>query len=125
MKFCWCTIGVKDMESSVKFYSEIAGLPVNRRFPAGPGMEICFLGDGETKVELICGAGHKAAANAEGLSLGFEVKSLEEKLGFIKEKGLAVAAGPFQPNPQIKFFFVKDPDGVSVQFVENLQAAAL
>ncbi|HBE76529.1 MAG TPA: glyoxalase, partial [Firmicutes bacterium] len=28
--------------------------------------------------------------------------------------------GPFQPNPHIKFFFVKDPDGFSVQFVENM-----
>ena len=119
MKFCWCTIGVSDMEKSLKFYREIAGLPISRRFKAGP-MEICFLGVGETKVELICGPGHKTAADAEGISLGFEVKSVDEKIKFIKEKGLAVAGGPFQPNPRIKFFYVKDPDGVHVQFVENM-----
>ena len=120
MKFCWCTVWVKDMEASVKFYRDIAGLPVSRRFAAGPGMEICFLGEGETQVELICGPAHKVPADAEGISLGFKVKSLDETLRFLKEKGVAVASGPFQPNPHIKFFYVKDPDGVSVQFVENM-----
>ena len=120
MKFCWCTVGVRDMAASLKFYQEVVGLPVSRRFAAGPGMEICFLGEGETKVELICGANHKAPVNPEGISLGFEVKSVDEMIKLIKEKGLAVAGGPFQPDPRIKFFYVKDPDGVSIQFVENM-----
>ncbi len=46
MKFCWCTITVKDMEESLKFYQEVVGLKLNRRFEAGPGVEIAFLGDG-------------------------------------------------------------------------------
>lgn len=121
MKFCWCTVGVRDMAASLKFYQEVVGLPVSRRFAAGPGMEICFLGEGETKVELVCGAKHKAPVNAEGISLGFEVKSVDEMIKLVKEKGLAVASGPFQPNPHIKFFYVNDPDGISVQFVENMQ----
>ena len=120
MKFCWCTIGVRDMNASLKFYQEIVGLPLDRRLAAGPKMEICFLGEGETKVELICGADHKTPVKPEGISLGFEVRSVDEKIRFIKEKGLTVASGPFQPNPHIKFFYVKDPDGVSVQFVENM-----
>ncbi|MDO8804930.1 MAG: VOC family protein [Elusimicrobiota bacterium] len=120
MKFCWCTIIVKDMEKSVKFYHEIVGLPVSRRFAAGPGTEICFLGEGEAKVELICGPSHKAAAGTEGISLGFEVKSVDEMIEFVKGKEMEVAGGPYQPNPHIKFFYVKDPDGVGVQFVENM-----
>ena len=40
MKFCWCTIGVKDMDASVKFYQEIVGLHISRRFAAGPGLEM-------------------------------------------------------------------------------------
>ena len=120
MKFCWCTITVKNMETSLKFYQEIVGLPLNRRFAAGPGTEICFLGEGETKVELICGAAHKTFNGGTGISLGFEVKSLDEKIKFIREKGLAVESGPYQPNPHLKFFHIKDPDGVNVQFVENL-----
>ena len=32
MKFCWCTIMVKDMEESLKFYKEIVGLDVTEDF---------------------------------------------------------------------------------------------
>ena len=53
MKFCWVTINVKDMEASLRFYQEIVGLTIDRRFQAGPGVEITFLGNDETKVELI------------------------------------------------------------------------
>ena len=41
-------------------------------------------------------------------------------LDFIKEKGLSVYEGPFQPNPTIKFFYVLDPNGLKIQFVENI-----
>ena len=119
MKFCWCTITVNNMEESLKFYQEIVGLTISRRFAAGAG-EISFLGDGETKIELICIPNHKATGNAEGISLGFEIESVDEMIKFIKEKGREVHSGPFQPNPHIKFFHVKDPNGVSIQFVENM-----
>ena len=120
MKFYWCTITVSNMEESLKFYQEIVGLSIDRRFSTGPGMEIAFLGDGETKVELISNPNHKSSNNIEGISMGFEVKSVDEMIKLIKDKGLEVHSGPFQPNPHIKFFFVKDPNGISVQFVENM-----
>jgi len=53
MKFCWTTLTVKNMEESLKFYQELIGLNLNQRFQAGPNMEIAFLGQGETQVELI------------------------------------------------------------------------
>lgn len=119
MKLCWCTLSVKNMNESVKFYQEVVGLPAGRRFAAGPGTEICFLGEGETKVELVCGPKYSAPCGV-GISLGFEVKSVEDMVDFIKEKELEIVSGPVQPNPHIKFFHVKDPDGYSVQFVENM-----
>ncbi|MBC2580499.1 VOC family protein [Clostridium sp. DJ247] len=120
MKFCWCTIRVNNMEESLKFYQEIVGLSISTRYMAGAEKEISFLGDGETKVELICDSNHKATNNVEGISLGFEVESVDEMIKFIKEKGLEVDNGPFQPNPHIKFFYVKDPNGFRIQFVENM-----
>ena len=120
MGFCWCTITVDNMDDSLKFYQEIVGLSINRRFTAGAGVEISFLGEGETKVELVCNPNYKAKGKAEGISLGFEVKSVDEMIKFINEKGIEVESGPFQPNPHIKFFHIKDPDGVSIQFVENM-----
>jgi len=45
------TIRVKDIDASVKFYEDVVGLTISRRFKAGPDTEIAFMGDGETKVD--------------------------------------------------------------------------
>lgn len=34
MKYLWTTINVKNMEESITFYSELAGLKMLNRFPA-------------------------------------------------------------------------------------------
>jgi len=120
MKFCWSTITVNDMEASLKFYQDIIGLPLNQRFIARPGVEIAFLGEGETKVELICELNHKVSGVIEGISIGFVVQNLDEMIKFVKGQSIAVESGPFQPNPHTRFFYVKDPNGLSIQFVENL-----
>jgi lactoylglutathione lyase len=108
------------MEESLKFYEEIVGLKVDRRFMAGPEVEIVFLGDGETKVELICNKNEKEVSIGKDISWGFEVKSVDEMIRRVKEKGIAIEGGPFQPNPHVKFFYILDPNGLKVQFVENM-----
>lgn len=118
MKFLWCTIQVKDMEESLGFYQEVTGLTLERRFSAGPS-DIAFLGDGETKVELIHDGSEKWKSQKAGISIGFEVQSVDEMVAFVKERGIEIQSGPFQPNPHVKFFYVLDPNGVSIQFVEN------
>ena len=119
MKFLWTTIYVKDMEESFDFYREIVGLSLINRMGAGPGMEILFLGDGETKVELIYKKDCGEIDLGKDISLGFSVDSLDEKIAFIKEKGFEIHSGPFQPNPKTRFFFILDPNGLKIQFVEG------
>jgi lactoylglutathione lyase len=118
MRFLWCTINVKDIEASLQFYEQIVGLPVTRRF-GEPGAQLAFLGDGETKIELI--QGKAAPAKGGGVSIGFQVDSLEDKMAFVQAHGVPVHSGPFAPSPRTRFFFVADPDGVLVQFVEQNQ----
>lgn len=120
MKFCWTTIIVKNMEESLKFYQEIVGLPLDRRYRARPGTEIAFLGDGETKIELICYESVPNVIIGQDISLGFEVKSLDEMMEYVKARGIAIHSGPIEPNPHIKFFFILDPNGLKIQFVENM-----
>jgi len=36
----------------------------------------------------------------------------------LKGKGIPVFAGPFEPSPHIKFFYIKDPNGYKIQLVE-------
>ncbi|NMA82870.1 MAG: VOC family protein [Epulopiscium sp.] len=121
MRFCWSTLRVKNMEESLKFYQEVVGLIVDKRFKAGPGMEIAFLGDGETKIELICNENSNDINIGRDISWGFEVNSVDEKISFLKERGIAIDEGPYQPNPHTKFFYIMDPNGLKIQFVENLQ----
>jgi lactoylglutathione lyase len=113
---------VRDMEESLKFYQEVVGLTLDRKFKAGPEVEISFLGDGETKVELICNNQIKDVIFGESISLGFEVNSIDEMMTFVKERGITIHSGPFQPNPNTKFFFAIDPNGLKIQFVETKKA---
>ncbi len=120
MKFCWTTIGVTDMARSLAFYRDIVGLPVDRVMKPGPGLEIVFLGGGETKVELIQSSEAPNPGFGANVSLGFQVESLDRTLAFLAERGVAIHAGPFQLSPHIRFLYVLDPDGLRVQFVEHL-----
>jgi lactoylglutathione lyase len=119
MGLCWCTITVNDMDTSIAFYRDIVGLALASRNAAGPGMDIAFLGDNGTQVELICRKDKPAAGAPEGVSLGFDVPSLEDKMAFVQEQGIKITAGPFRPNPHVQFFFVKDPNGLEIQFVQR------
>lgn len=120
MSFCWTTIEVRDMEESLEFYQQLVGLELNERFFAGETMELAFLGDGQTQVELIADDEAEDIKYSDHISLGFKVESLDEKLKEIEEKGLEIHSGPFQPNPSIRFFFMLDPNGLKIQFVEDI-----
>lgn len=119
MKFAHVTINVKNMEESLKFYEEIVGLPIVNRFPAGPNMEIVFLGDGETLLELIHDSGQTDISIGNDISIGFAVDSLDETMEFLKGNGIDIHSGPFEPNPSTRFFFVLDPNGLRIQFIEQ------
>lgn len=121
MKLLWTTIHVKDLDESIAFYSDLAGLKVTRRFPAGPGTEIAFMGNGEkdeTLVELLADGG--AAAIGDSISIGFAVESADAMMEKLKSRGIPVHGGPVE-TPGFKFFSVKDPNGLSVQFFQQKQ----
>jgi lactoylglutathione lyase len=111
---------VNNLEASIKFYREVLGLLENRRFPAGPGMEIAFLGEGETQVELICDEKIPKVTIGTDISMGFEVGPLEPMMELLREKGINILSGPHQPNPHIRYIYVLDPNGLKIQLVENI-----
>lgn len=121
MSYLWTTIKVKDLEESLEFYQDIVGLKIQRRFEAGPEREIAFLAAaaGETEVELIADQGKEDIDIGQDISLGFEIDSVAGKMKFLQEKGVEVVSGPIAPNSEIEFFYVLDPNGVKIQFVEN------
>ena len=120
LKFCHVTLAVKDMETSLRFYQDVAGLAIKRRFPAGPDMEITFLGNGETEVELICNKANSYTGQVgNGVSLGFVTPSLEDTIALLREKGYETDGVIESPSPNVRYFFAYDPDGYRVQFVQS------
>lgn len=118
MKLNWVTLRVSNLEQSVAFYTEALGMEVASRFGGG-GHQIVMLGKaGEAKVELICDTGTEMESPGNGVSIGLESADLDGLVASLKAKGCTVT-GPVSPNPHIRFFFVKDPDGYTVQLVEQ------
>ena len=37
----------------------------------------------------------------------------------LNEKNIPILKGPIQPNPNIKFIYIKDPNGMNIQLVEG------
>ncbi len=118
MRLNWVTIKVSDMEKSLHFYTQLLGLEVAAKF-GGPEHQIVMLGKAEdAKVELVFEPGAKTQNPGNGVSFGLETDNLDQLVALLKEQGKAVS-GPVAPNPGIRFFFVQDPDGYTVQLIEH------
>lgn len=121
MKFLWITIYVKNMDESVAFYSDMLGLKTLNRFPAGPGTQIAFMGNGtdnETLIELMADSSKDSVHYSEFISVGFAVDSVDTMLNTVKDNGICVHSGPFD-TPSYKFFGILDPNGLHLQFFQK------
>ncbi len=121
MKLLWTTIYVKNLEESIAFYADLAGLKLQRRFPAGPGIEIAFMGNGtenETLVELLADSSKTAINHSEFISIGFSVDSVDTMLKTLESKGIGLLGDPVE-TPAMKYITIKDPNGLTVQFFQQ------
>lgn len=118
MEYVWNTIMTENLEESMAFYQEAIGLKLEGRYPAGPGRELAFLTDGNVKVELIQDEAYQSVKRIDGISMGFKVDKLEDAMAHVSNLNIEIEAGPIQPNPTVKFFYIRDPNGVKIQLVE-------
>lgn len=115
MKMLHVTIHSRCLEKSVKFYQEVCGLDIAGDMrPMGGNIVFLANGEGETNVEIIGDA--DGAYEGKEISIGFKTDDVEKK----REELAAAGYNPtpmISPNPHVKFFFVKDPNGFDVQFM--------
>ena len=57
----------------------------------------------------------------EDLSLGFMVDDSEALMKRLEAHQISVHSGPFKPSPVMSYFYVLDPNGLKIQFVERIQ----
>lgn len=118
MKLQHMTIFSKDINASVKFYEEVTGLSVVRDMRGGEH-EVVFLNDGTQPfcLEIAQGDG-PMLYNGGGVSLGVRCDDLDAEINRLKEMGIT-PGNVISPHPGVRFFFINDPDGFMVQFVEE------
>jgi len=117
MKINYVTFMIRDIEKTIKFYTEIVDLKIQRRFNPGPG-EIVFLADkeGDTILEFI-EFPDAEKYEGKGLTLIFgHGGSLEELRQKTKEMGYEPTE-MFTGGPGPDNFKLTDPDGIVVEFI--------
>lgn len=115
MKLVHVTILTSHFEEELAFYREICGLSVVR--DVRPARNMVFLADtpDASCIEIIENAEAEDAGSAY-LSVGFHCDDVEAKREELMKAGWEVSE-MVTPNPHTKFFYVKDPAGVRVQFI--------
>ncbi len=111
------TLNTRNLNDSIAFYEKYIGLKIVGDLRLN-GMPIVFMAADEadqTQLELIQS---DEPFTGSGISIGFASAGLEEKREVFSKEGLKVS-DIISPKPGVKFFFVKDPDGFSVQIMSE------
>ena len=118
MELNWVTFKVSDLDKSLFFYNQLLNLDISAKF-GSEEHQIVMLGKADApKVELIFELDTKIGNPGNGVSIGLEADNLDDLINVLKAHGYQ-PAGPISPNPLIRFFIVQDPDGYTVQLVEQ------
>ena len=115
MKLKYGTIIVKDMDESVKFYTETMGFEIDSVYDLQPGVSVTLLrGEGDAMVELI-----KNPAYEVGLySVGMAVEDLNATVEQLKAKDAKITMEPI-PITDGLLAFAEDPNGVRIALVQH------
>ena len=116
MKLLHITIQTKYFEEEITFFQEHVGLTIQQDMRE-KGKNLVFLAAGpeDTKIEIIENP-EVDHSGSEYVSIGFPTTDLEGKRDSLIDAGFDVAP-VISPMLGVRFFFVKDPAGVSVQFM--------
>lgn len=107
---------VKDLNKSIDFYQRMAGLRVDRLVEEGDVRMAFMGGEDHTQVKLLETKNLDGSKNRE-MYICFEAHKLEYLYKICQEEGLNPSPIQVQVGGT-KYFYVYDPDGVSLQFCQ-------
>ena len=125
MKFLHTMIRVKDIEASLKFYTEVLNMELDHK----KRLDDCWLyflndEDGCCQIELTANDENPINGYEIGSGFGhfaFSVKSLDEFTEKLHKLGYEYLYEPFDLNGKgAKIAFVKDPDGYEIELIEKV-----
>ncbi len=125
MRFLHSMIRVKDIDASLKFYTELLNMKINKKKRL-EDCELYFLDDeeGASQIELTYNDDTPSEGYVNGNAFGhfaFSVKSLDEFTKKMNKLGYTYLYEPFDLNGKgTKIAFVKDPDGNEIELIEKV-----
>lgn len=124
MRFLHTSITVRQMDESLRFYTEVLGLEFERRRPIPENRaEIAFVRDPQSgaRIELTHWEGKESFEPGEQLDhLAFEVNDLDTVLRDVRARGVRVAKEPFTlAGGSGRIAFLLDPNDVWIELIER------
>jgi len=126
-RFIYTGIRVKNMDESIKFYTEVLGMEIaekrERTEPTKGEVITLRSPDSNQLLELNFYESdspfYAPYENGEDLDhLAFDVENLESAISDLRRKGIEIVVEPYQIGGW-KEAFIKDPNGIWVEFLQR------
>jgi len=127
--FFYTAITVRDLDLSIKFYTEVMGMKMTARiknpYTNGEFAELASRQGELPTLELNWYADKNEYANGDELDhLGFLVEDAHQELERLRRLGVEIAKEPYESTNHV-VFFAKDPDGIWLEIVAKKHKDAI
>jgi lactoylglutathione lyase len=124
MRFLHVSITVKDMDDSIRFYTEVVGLKLRtRREIPENNAEIAFLTDDQSDVqlELTYWKEKKDWNQGDELDhLAFGVPDMDQAMKWFKDNNVEITKEPYSlRGSTTRIAFIADPNGIWLEIIER------
>ena len=117
-------IRAKDIDASIRFYTEVLGCTLAAQWGEGPGrIAMLTVGKAGQFVEIFAGGNEEAKADAPLVHIAFDTPDVDAAIECVRAAGAEIACEPTtvnvdsKPKPMsIRLAFCKGPDGEVIEF---------